>query len=90
MEALKEKFLESLARDCFATATPARKLIVQLRFNPNYHPENGIEGRNNQEIAKLVQKHLNEDVSHRIGTDLQWIVKTLVCEFEPQMKQDGI
>ena len=90
MEALKEKFIESLARNCFATATPARKLIFQLRFYPKYHPENGIEGRNNQEIAKLVQKQLNEDVSHRIGTDLQWIVKTLVSEFEPQMKQDGV
>jgi hypothetical protein len=90
MEALKEKLIASLARDYFATATPARKLIFQLRFDPKYHPENGIEGRNNQEIAKLVQKQLNEDVSHRIGTDLQWIVKTLVSEFEPQMKQDGV
>jgi hypothetical protein len=87
---LKQKFLESLARDCFAKATSARKLIFQLRFDPNYHPENGIEGRNNQEIARLVQKQLNEDVSHRIGTDLQWIVKTLVSEFEPQMKHDGV
>lgn len=90
MQILKEKFLESLARDCFATATPARKLIFQLRFDPNYHPENGIEGRNNQEIAQLVQKQINEIVSNRIGTDLQWIVKTLVSEFEPQMKQDGV
>jgi|SRR5919199_1283093 hypothetical protein len=90
MQLLREKFLESLARDCFATATPARKLIFQLRFDPKYHPENGIEGRNNQEIAKLVQKQLQEDVSRRFGTDLQWIVKTLVSEFEPQMKQDGV
>jgi hypothetical protein len=90
MQALRGKFLESLARDCFATTTPARKLIFQLRFDPKYHPENGIEGRNNQGIAKLVQKQLNEDVSHRIGTDLQWVVKTLVSEFEPQMKQDGV
>jgi hypothetical protein len=90
MQALRGKFLESLARDCLGTATPARKLIVQLRFDPKYHPENGIEGRNHQEIAKLVQKQLNEDVSNRFGTDLQWVVKTLVSEFEPQMKQDGV
>lgn len=90
MKALREKFIASLARDCFATATPARKLIFQLRFDPKYHPENGIEGRNNQEIAKLVQKQLNEVVSNRIGTELQWSVKTLVSEFEPQMKQDEV
>ncbi|HEY9612867.1 MAG TPA: hypothetical protein V6C93_26190 [Allocoleopsis sp.] len=87
---MRAKFLESLARDCFATATPARKLIFQLRFNPKYHPENGIEGRNNQEIAKLVQKQLQEDVNNRFGTDLQWVVKTLVSEFESQMQQDGV
>lgn len=90
MQQFEQNFLETLTRDFFGLSTPVRKLIFQLRFDPKFHPENGIEERQNKQLAKIVKERLNEDVSDRIGTELKCIVRTLASTFETQMINDGV
>jgi hypothetical protein len=84
MPQVQEEFLEAVKKECLPSATPARKLIFLLRFNPEY------EELNHKEIAKLVKEQLKEDVANRIGTELKEIVRTLVKVFESQMIKDGV
>jgi hypothetical protein len=58
MELFEEKFLEIITREYFPSATPDRKLIFQLRFEPKFHPKNEIKPCNNKEIASMVKKQL--------------------------------
>jgi hypothetical protein len=90
MQQFEQNLLETLTRDSFGLSTPVRKLIFQLRFDPKFHPENGIEERQTKQLAKIVKERLNEDVSDRIGTELKWIVRTLASAFETQMINDGV
>lgn len=90
MQSFQEKFLEEIIREYLSLATPARKLIFKLRFDPEFHPENKIKPCSNKEIASMVQKQLNEDVSGRIGTELKWIIRTLASNFESQMTNDEV
>ena len=84
MPQLQEEFLEAITKDCLLAAPQVRKLIFQLRFNP----EN--KELDHQEIAVRLKKKINENISDRIGTELQYIIKALVNKFHAQMIEDEV
>lgn len=84
MSQLEKEFLEVITKDCLLAAKSVRKLIFQLRFEP----EN--KELDHKEVAAIAKKELNEDVSDRIGTELKEIIKSLVNKFEAQMMKDEV
>ncbi|MGB5959523.1 MAG: hypothetical protein WBG73_02595 [Coleofasciculaceae cyanobacterium] len=81
---LQEKFIEAITKDCLLAATQVRKLIFQLRFNP----EN--KERSNKEIAVRVRKQLEDAGTIYESNELKEIIRALVNKFEDQMIKDEV
>lgn len=81
---LQERFLEAITKDCLLAATQVRKLIFQLRFNP----EN--KECSNKEIAATVKKQLKDTVTIHENNELKEIIRALVNKFEAQMTKDEV
>jgi hypothetical protein len=82
MPQLQEEFLEAVMKDCLLAAPQVRKLIFQLRFNP----EN--KDLKHKEIAALAKKQLAEAGTIYENNELKEIIRALVDTFEAQMIKD--
>ena len=84
MPQLQAEFLEAITQDCLSAATQVRKLIFQLRFNP----EN--QELDHKAIAVMVKKQLKDVGTIYETNELKEIIKALLKKFEVQMIKDKV